>query len=259
MRLLMIGDVVGRRGRKAVQINVSDLKRVYALDMVIANGENAAGGNGITRETAQELFAAGVDVLTMGNHVWNKREALDYIGQERRIVRPANYPPGAPGVGVNIYKTEAKVNVAVINLAGRAFMQLADCPFRKADELIQHINGRAKVIVVDFHAEATSEKMALGWYLAGRVSAVCGTHTHVQTADERILPGGTAYLTDLGMSGPYDSIIGSNKEIIIQRFITQLPAKMEIASGLFQFNGALIEIDETTGEAISIERVQNYE
>jgi len=259
LRLLMIGDVVGRPGRKAVKINLIDLKKEFELDLVIANGENAAGGNGITRETAQELFSAGVDVLTMGNHVWNKREALDYITHETRIVRPANYPPGTPGVGANVYKTRRNVKVAVINLSGRAFLQAIDCPFRKADELLGILKEQARVIVVDFHAEATSEKIAMGWYLAGRVSVVCGTHTHVQTADERILPGGTAYITDLGMTGPRDSVIGAKKEIVINHFITQLPLPFEVASGLFQFNGIIVDIDDETGEALSIIRIQNYE
>ncbi|MCG9968167.1 TIGR00282 family metallophosphoesterase [Pelotomaculum terephthalicicum JT] len=259
MRLLMIGDVVGRPGRNAVQVTLKELKHEHELDMVIANGENAAGGNGITRETAQELFAAGVDILTMGNHVWNKKEALNYIAHEKRIVRPANYPPGSPGTGADIYETKGKVKVAVINLSGRAFMQPLDCPFRKADEMLKFLSEKARVVVVDFHAEATSEKIAMGWYLAGRVSAVCGTHTHVQTADERILPGGTAYITDLGMTGPCDSVIGAKKEIVIKRFITQLPLKFEVATGLFQFNGVIIDIDEITGEAVSISRIQNYE
>ncbi|OPY58209.1 MAG: hypothetical protein A4E55_01104 [Pelotomaculum sp. PtaU1.Bin035] len=259
MRLLMIGDIVGRPGRLAVKANLSGLKREFNLDLVIANGENAAGGNGITREVAQELFLSGVDVLTMGNHVWNKKEALDYIDHEERIVRPANYPPGAPGLGFNVYKTFRKVKVAVINLAGRVFLEALDCPFRKADELVARVKEQAKVIVVDFHAEATSEKVAMGWYLAGRVSAVCGTHTHVQTADERILPGGTAYITDLGMTGPWNSVIGAKKEIVIDRFITQLPLRIEAATGLFQFNGVVIDIDEETGEAAAIQRIQNYE
>lgn len=259
MRLLMIGDVVGRPGRTAVQVNLTELKHEHELDLVIANGENAAGGNGITRETAQELFSAGVDVLTMGNHVWNKKEALEYINHERRIVRPANYPPGTPGNGVNIYETRRKVKVAVINLSGRAFMPPMDCPFRKADELLKNLADEVKVKIVDFHAEATSEKNAMGWYLAGRVSAVCGTHTHVQTADERIMPGGTAYITDLGMTGPRDSVIGAKKEIVIKRFTAQIPLKFEVASGLYQFNGVIIEIDEITGEATSISRIQNYE
>lgn len=256
---MMIGDVVGRPGRRAVKVNVDGLKREFDLDFVIANGENAAGGDGVTKEVAQELFGSGVDVLTMGNHVWGKKESYNYINQETRIVRPVNYPPGVPGIGVKTYETRRKVKIAVINLAGRVFLPLLDCPFRKVDEVLLRLKGEAKVIVVDFHAEATSEKMAMGWYLAGRVSAVCGTHTHVQTADEQILPGGTAYISDLGMTGPRDSVIGVKKELVINKFITQLPVRLEVASGLFQFNAAVIEINEETGEARNIKRVQNYE
>ncbi|MCL6634174.1 MAG: TIGR00282 family metallophosphoesterase [Peptococcaceae bacterium] len=259
MRLLMIGDVVGRSGRRAVKANLSSLKKEFDLDLVIANGENAAGGKGITREVADELFAAGVDVLTMGNHVWQKREAFDYIDREARIVRPANYPPGVPGMGANVFETRRNVKVAVINLTGRVFLQAVDCPFRKAEELVEKMKEKARVVVVDFHAEATSEKMAMGWYLAGKVSAVVGTHTHVQTADERILPGGTAYITDLGMTGPYHSIIGVKSEIIIDRFLTQIPQRFEVATGPFQFNGAVIEIADDTGKALSIKRIQAYE
>ena len=259
MRLLMIGDVVGSSGRKALRENVGELKKEYGLDLVIANGENAAGGIGITQESGADLFAAGVDVLTMGNHVWDKKEALDYLATERRIVRPANYPPGLPGRGVLIVETANKCRVAVTNFSGRAFMPALDCPFRGADALLKSIEGQADVIVVDFHAEATSEKNAFGWHLAGRVAAVCGTHTHIQTADERILPGGTAYITDLGMTGPYDSIIGAKKEKIIERFMIQLPMRMEVATGLYQLNGVIIDIDELSGEATSICRVQHYE
>lgn len=259
MRLLMIGDIVGRSGRRAVKVNVSSLRREFDLDLVIANGENAAGGNGITKEVAMELFSSGVDVLTMGNHVWNKKEAYVYIDRETRIVRPANYPPGTPGLGANVYDTRRNVQVAVINLAGRVFLQAIDCPFRKADEMIARMKEKARVIVVDFHAEATSEKIAMGWFLDGRVSAMVGTHTHVQTADERILPGGTAYITDLGMTGPWNSVIGVKKEIIIDKFVTQLPQRFEVATGAFQFNGVVIDVDEETGEATSIKRIQNYE
>lgn len=259
MRLLMIGDVVGRPGRRAVKVNLEELKREFDLHLVIANGENAAGGNGITREVARELFAMGVDILTMGNHVWNKREAIDYLARESRIVRPGNYPPGTPGAGAVVYKTGPNVPVAVLNLTGRVFMQALDCPFRKADELIRQVKEQAKVIIVDFHAEATSEKIAMGWYLAGRVAAVCGTHTHVQTADECILPGGTAYITDLGMTGPCNSVIGAKKEMAMKRFLTQLPLRYEAATGLFQFNGVIIDIDEETGAATAIRRIQNYE
>ena len=259
MRLLVVGDVVGRPGRRAVKANLGELKREFNLDLTIANGENAAGGNGITREVAQELFNAGVDVITMGNHVWSKKDSYDYINKETRIVRPANYPPGAPGAGVNIFETSRKTKVAVINLSGRIFLPPLDCPFRKVDEILLRLKEEARVIVVDFHAEATSEKIAMGWHLAGRVSAVCGTHTHVQTADEQILPGGTAYITDLGMTGPRDSVIGVKKELVINKFISQLPVKFEVAAGLFQFNGAVIDIDGETGEAKDIRRIQNFE
>ncbi|HOV78684.1 MAG TPA: TIGR00282 family metallophosphoesterase [Bacillota bacterium] len=259
MRLLLIGDVVGRSGRRAVKINLAELIREFDLDLVIANGENAAGGKGITKEVAEELFSSGVDVLTMGNHVWNKKEAFDYIGREKRIIRPANYPPGTPGAGARIFETRRKVKTAVVNLAGRVFLQPLDCPFRAADEMIERLKNDAAVVVVDFHAEATSEKVAMGWYLAGRVSAVVGTHTHVQTADERILPGGTAYITDLGMTGPCNSVIGVKKEIIIERFTTQMPQSFEVATGPFQFNAVVIDIDENSGEALSIKRIQNYE
>ena len=259
MRLLMIGDVVGSSGRKAVQDNVGELKKEFGLDLVIANGENAAGGIGITEDTGRELFAAGVDVLTLGNHAWDKKDAFEYLAKEKRIVRPANYPPGLPGRGVLIVETDNKCRVAVTNFSGRAFMPPLDCPFRTADAILKSIEGQADVIVADFHAEATSEKNAFGWHLAGRVAAVCGTHTHIMTADERILPGGTAYITDLGMTGPYDSIIGAKKEKIIERFLVQLPVRMEVATGLYQFNGVIIDIDEITGEATSIRRVQHYE
>jgi len=259
LRLLVIGDVVGRPGRRAVKANVGGLKREFDLDLVIANGENAAGGNGITREVGQELFNSGVDVITMGNHVWSKKDSYDYINKEVRIVRPANYPPGAPGTGVNNFETRRKVKVAVINLSGRVFLPPLDCPFRKVDEILSRVKEEARTVVVDFHAEATSEKIAMGWYLDGRVSAVFGTHTHVQTADEQILPGGTAYITDLGMTGPRDSVIGVKKDLVIDKFISQLPVRFEVATGLFQFNGAVIDIDEETGEAKNIRRIQNFE
>ncbi|MFX4260825.1 TIGR00282 family metallophosphoesterase [Pelotomaculum propionicicum] len=259
MRLLIIGDIVGRSGRRAVKVNVGSLRKEFNLDFVIANGENAAGGKGITEDTARELFSGGVDMLTMGNHVWNKREAFEYIDRETRIVRPANYPPGSPGLGWAVYDMPGHVKVGVINLAGRIFQEPLDCPFRKADEIIARIKDKARIVIVDFHAEATSEKVAMGWYLAGRVSAVVGTHTHVQTADERILPGGTAYITDLGMTGPMDSVIGVKKEAAVGKFITQIPQYFEVATGPFQFNAALIEVSEDTGEAVSIQRIQNYE
>jgi metallophosphoesterase (TIGR00282 family) len=259
VRLLMIGDIVGRPGRRAVKDNLPDLINQFLIDVVIANGENAAGGNGITREIAKEIFSCGVDLITMGNHVWNQKEIFSYINQENRIIRPANYPPGAPGNGSVIFKTKSGINLGVINASGRVFLQELDCPFRKIDEIVNSMVGKTNLILVDFHAEATSEKVAMGWFLDGRVSAVCGTHTHVQTADERILPGGTAYITDVGMTGPRDSVIGVKKEIIIERFLTQIPRRFEVTDGLYQFNAVLIDVDEESGLATGIERIQNYE
>ncbi|MEG3070630.1 MAG: TIGR00282 family metallophosphoesterase [Candidatus Syntrophopropionicum ammoniitolerans] len=229
------------------------------MDFVIANGENAAGGKGITEDTGQELFINGVNVLTMGNHVWNKREAFEYLGRETRIVRPANYPPGTPGMGWAFYDVAGNIKICVINLMGRIFLEPLDCPFRRVDEIIKKIKEQARIIIVDFHAEATSEKVAMGWYLSGRVTAVVGTHTHVQTADEKILPGGTAYITDLGMTGPMESVIGVKKDVVIDKFVNRIPRYFEVAKGPYQFNAALIDVDEETGEAISIRRIQNYE
>lgn len=254
----MVGDIVGAPGRRAVRENVPALRSGMNVDFVVANGENAAGGNGITREVAKELLSCGVDVLTMGNHVWNHKEAINYIAGEERLVRPVNYPPGSPGAGVRIFEHNA-VKIAVINCSGRIFMASLDCPFRAMDQVLNGIEGKADIILVDFHAEATSEKVAMGWYLAGRVTAVCGTHTHVQTADERVLPGGTAYITDVGMTGPRDSVIGVKKELVLEKFITQMPRRFEVATGLYQFNAVLIDIDTETGEAAEIRRIQNYE
>lgn len=259
MRILMIGDVVGRPGRRALRENLQNLVKEFDLDLVIANGENAAGGNGITKDIVKELHGYGIDIITMGNHVWNKKQVFEFISQEDRIIRPANYPPGTPGRGWQIVKSKNEVEVAVLNLSGRVFMDALDCPFRKADELLQEIAGHVRVIILDFHAEATSEKVAMGWYLDGRVSAVCGTHTHVQTADERILPGGTAYITDVGMTGPRDSVIGFKTDIVLGKFITQLPRRFEVGGGLYQFNAVIIDIDDDTGQAKDICRVQNYE
>jgi len=259
LRLLIIGDVVGRSGRRAVKVILGRLKKGLEIDMVIANGENAAGGKGITKEVAHELFASGVDVLTMGNHVWNKREAFEYLDGEIRIVRPANYPPGVPGIGTGIFDKSKKAKVAVINLAGRVFLQSLDCPFRKADDILEELTGKVRVVIIDFHAEATSEKVALGRYLDGRVSALLGTHTHVQTADECILPGGTAYITDIGMTGPANSVIGVKKEMVIDSFITQIPQRFEVATGPFQFNGVVVDIDENNGKATAIKRIQKFE
>lgn len=259
MRVLMIGDIVGRPGRRAIFDNLSHLRNELNIDFVIANGENAAGGHGITKDIAKQLFAAGVDVFTMGNHVWNKKEIIDYIDKEKRIIRPANYPPGTPGAGYNIFQTKTEESLAVINISGRVFMQELDCPFRKANEIIEQIKDKIPLIFVDFHAEATSEKVAMGWFLDGRVSAVCGTHTHIQTADERILPQGSAYITDVGMTGPRDSVIGVNTEIVLEKFITQMPRKFEVAETSYQLNAVIIEADNTTGKAVTIERIFNLE
>ena len=258
MRILMIGDIVGRSGRKAVKETLQTIRQELKLDMIIANGENAAGGNGITCEIARDFFNFGVDVLTMGNHVWDKKEIIPYIDREPRIVRPANYPPGTPGSGVGVYNING-VKVGVINLSGRVYLSNLECPFRLADELIKDINNETKIIFVDFHAEATSEKVALGWYLDGRVSAVVGTHTHIQTSDERILPEGTAYITDVGMTGPYNSVLGVKTDLVLQKFTTQMPVRFEVAEGPYQFNAVVVEVDEETGKAESIDRVLNVE
>jgi metallophosphoesterase (TIGR00282 family) len=255
VNLLFIGDIVGKPGRQAVERLLHRLVDRHAVDLVIANGENAAGGFGITMETARELFAAGVDFITTGNHVWDKKEALEYLEHEQRVIRPANYPPGTPGSGSGIVWTPGGVPVAVLNLEGRIFMGNLDCPFRTADRAIEQLAATTPVIVVDFHAEATSEKSALGWYLDGRVSAVIGTHTHVQTADERILTMGTAFITDAGMTGAFDSVIGVRKDEPIQRFLTNLPVKFEMAKKDIRLNGVVVSVDEGSGKAIAVERI----
>lgn len=255
VKLLFIGDIVGGPGRQAVSRELHRLVDRYRVDLVIANGENAAGGFGITEETARELYGLGVDILTSGNHVWDKKESFPYIRREERLVRPANYPPGTAGRGSVVARTAGGVKVGILNLEGRVFMNSLDCPFRIADQEVGRLREEASVILVDFHAEATSEKMALGWYLDGRVSAVIGTHTHVQTADERILPGGTAYLTDAGMTGSFDSVIGIKKELAVERFVTLMPTRFEVAKKDIRLNGAVIEVDESTGSALGIERI----
>ncbi len=266
-RLLFIGDVIGRPGRVAVRITLPELKKQYKPQLVIANGENLAGGLGITRETAEELFSCGVDILTTGNHVWDRKEILEYIDLNNRILRPANYPEGVPGKGHIVLHaqnesetlsrgTSAQYPVAVFNLSGRIFMDPLDDPFVTAKDIIQKLREEANMIILDFHAEATSEKIAMGWYLDGKVSAVIGTHTHVQTADEKILPNHTAYITDVGMTGPIDSVIGVKKDLIIQRFLTQMPVKFDVAKGDVILAGVIVDIDPATGRAISIERLR---
>jgi len=256
IRVLVLGDVVGKPGRKVVEETLDSLTDRHRLDLVVANAENAAGGFGITRDTAAELFEAGVDVLTTGNHVWDKKEALDLLEREERILRPLNYPPGAPGRGWCVAETAGGVPVLVANLSGRVFMDNLDCPFRAADELISRFEGKVPCRVVDLHAEATSEKRALSLYLDGRVSAVCGTHTHVPTADARLLPGGTAAVTDLGMCGVEDgSVIGIEFVAARRRFLTQMPTAFTLAKGVPVLNGAVVSIDPASGRANAIERV----
>ena len=255
VKLLFIGDVIGQPGRDALSRELHRIVDRHRVDLVIANGENAAGGFGLTAETAQELFKCGVQLITSGNHIWDKKDALEYIKREERIVRPANYPEGTPGRGATIVRTPGGVKIGILNLEGRVFMNNLDCPFRCADREIAKLKEETQIIFVDFHAEATSEKVSLGWYLDGRVCAVIGTHTHVQTADERILTAGTAYLTDAGMTGAFDSVIGVKKEEAIMKFLTQRPSKFEVAKKDIRINGAVIEVDEKSGLSLGIERI----
>jgi len=255
LNLLFIGDIVGRPGRAAIRQRLPELLSRYQIEFTIANGENAAGGLGITPSVAEDLLSAGVDVLTTGNHVWRHREFLEFAESEPRVVRPANFPPGAPGRGAEAYVTPHSGSVGVLNLVGRVFMDPLECPFRAADRGIESLRGKTNVIVVDIHAEASSEKVALGWYLDGRVGAVIGTHTHVQTADERLLPNGTAYITDVGMTGPRDSVIGMRQEAVVERFLTGMPTRFEVATGPTILSGVVVAIDAETGRARSIERV----
>jgi metallophosphoesterase (TIGR00282 family) len=256
MKILMIGDIVGRPGRNVVVERLKEIKKERNIDFVVANVENAAAGFGLLPYMGEEFLAAGVDVMTSGNHIFDKRDIIEYIKDQPRLLRPANYAQDVPGLGLWVGQAKNGVAVAVINIQGRVFMAPNDCPFRCADRLIADLAGKARVILVDHHAEATSEKIAMGWYLDGRVSAVVGTHTHVPTADERVLPGGTAYITDLGMTGPYDSVIGVDKEIILDKFLRGLPRKLETAERETRLSGALIDINEKTGQARTIYRVQ---
>lgn len=250
----MIGDVVAQPGRVAVRERIQDLREQHAIDLAIMNAENVAGGFSITPSIAEDLFSAGIDVMTSGNHIFDKKEAIAYIGKQPRLLRPANYPPSTPGSGLWVGKV-GDTQVAVMNLMGRVFMPPSDDPFRIANELLASLPPETKVRIVDIHAEATSEKVAMGWFLDGRVSAVVGTHTHVQTADERILPGGTAYLTDLGMTGSYAGVIGMDKRDVIARFTSPTAGRAGHASGNVKICAAVIDIDEATGHARSLERV----
>ncbi len=256
MKVLFIGDIIGEPGRKFVKELLPELLRAHVPDLVIANGENAAGGFGITPAIADELFSLGIHVLTSGNHVWDKKDIEPYLPKQDRLIRPANYPAGSPGFGSVVVPTDSAGKAAVLNLEGRVFMSNLDDPFRTAADEVERLLKETRVIIVDFHAEATSEKAALAWHLDGKVSALLGTHTHVQTADERVLPGGTAFMTDVGMTGPSDSVIGVRKEDAISRFLTQRPHKFEIPKGPVHLDAAVIEIDHKTGRAKGIERIK---
>ena len=256
MKILFIGDTVGRAGRTIVHSHLKHLQEDYSVDLTILNCENAAAGLGVTPKKADEFFDWGIDVLTSGNHIWDKKEIIPYLGKHPRILRPANYPPDNPGRGLAVLKTRSGEEVAVLNLQGRVFMPATDDPFRVADAELAKIPKHIKVIFVDMHAEATSEKVAMGWYLDGRVSAVVGTHTHIPTADETILPGGTAYQTDAGMSGPFYSVIGVIKEDVIKRFLTSISERFEEASQNAQLNGVIVDVDSETGKARKIERIR---
>lgn len=254
MKLLLVGDVVGRTGRKAFNRYTREIKKEKGIDLVIVNGENSAGGKGISRKSLDELYNGGADIVTSGNHIWDNREIYNFIDDEPYLVRPANYPQGAPGKGWCIYETRS-ANLAVINMSGRAFMPDMDCPFQKIEDILDEIGDQADIFVLDFHAETTSEKMAMGFYLDGRVQAVVGTHTHIQTADSRILPEGTAYITDLGMVGPWNSILGVKSDIIIKKFTTCMPARFEVAEGPAVYSALVVDIDTNTKKATSVERI----
>ncbi len=255
MNVLFIGDVVGKPGRRMLLSHMDRLVDRESIDFVVANAENAAGGFGVTPEVAREMFDLGIHCLTSGNHIWDKREILDHLDREPALLRPLNYPAGCPGRGVYLGQTAAGTPVAVLNVMGRVFMPPCDDPFRRVDQELEAIRGKAKVIIVDMHGEASSEKAAMGWHLAGRVSMVLGTHTHVPTADGRILAGGTAYQTDVGMTGPYDSIIGVNREDVLARFRTGMPVRFRTAKHGRELHAAVVAVDETTGKASGIKRI----
>ncbi|MDR0433820.1 MAG: TIGR00282 family metallophosphoesterase [Gracilibacteraceae bacterium] len=258
MRILFIGDIVGRPGRRTVGELLPVLRREYDDPIVIANAENAAGGRGLTRESATELYDAGVHFITMGNHVWDNRRIYDFIDDDPCLIRPANYPAGAPGRGQG-FVTRGGRKVGVLNLSGRVFMTPLDNPFALAGAAAAKLRRETPFVIIDFHAEATSEKQAMGWFMDGKVSAVLGTHTHVQTADARILPKGAAYITDVGMTGPLDSVLGVKKDIIVNSFLTQMPARYEVADGeRQQLNAVLLTLDEQTGKATEIETVRRF-
>lgn len=251
MKVLFIGDIVGNPGRKAVKEMLPVVKKELPFDYCIANGENSAGGTGITYVVAQELYKLGIDGITLGNHTWSKKEVINFIDSDQKIVRPANYPGGLPGKGAAVIDGK----LGIINILGRVYMDGVDCPFRAAEREIEYLKSFVRVIIIDMHAEATSEKCAIAWYADGRTSCVIGTHTHVQTSDERILPCGTGFITDVGMTGPYEGIIGVDRSIVIEKFLTHMPLKFEVAKGPVQFNAVHVEIDEKTGKTLSMKRI----
>ncbi|MBI3610596.1 MAG: TIGR00282 family metallophosphoesterase [Nitrospirae bacterium] len=255
VKILMVGDIIGEPGRNILARRLGRLIETYEIDLVVGNAENAAGGFGVTPKIADELYRMGIDILTTGNHVWDKKEIIEYIAQQPRLLRPANYPESAPGSGLIVMDLSRTEKVAVLQLMGRVFMPSLDCPFRAAKREVARLRAETPIILVDMHAEATSEKRAMGWYLDGEVSAVLGTHTHVQTADEEILPKGTAYLTDVGMTGPTQSVIGMNKEQVINKFLNQMPQRFEMGGGPCVISAALVTVD-SSGRAQSIVRLQ---
>lgn len=258
MIVLFVGDIVGSSGRKALRYNLPYLKKKYCPDFIIVNGENAAGGRGITGAIAREFFDLGVHCITMGNHTWDNKDIFEWIDQEPRVIRPANFPDGAPGRGTAVLRQGDK-QLALINLQGRTFLPPLDDPFAMADRLAGELRGVTRCIFVDFHAEATSEKIAMGWHLDGKVSAMVGTHTHVQTHDERILPQGTAYVTDVGMTGSHEGVLGMKRDAVLYRFQTQLPARFHADEGKWQFHAVVVDIDESTGKSRRIELIRIYE
>lgn len=256
MRILFIGDIVGKPGRRAVELLLEKARAEYRIEFTIANGENAAGGMGITPTIAIEILNHGVDVLTSGNHIWAKKEIIPFLEEETRILRPANYPPQVPGRGGAVFNSNEGKRVGVLNLEGRVFMKNLECPFRVGEKESERLREEAKVLIVDFHAEATSEKVALGRFLDGKVSAVIGTHTHVQTCDEGILKGGTAYITDAGMTGPLDSVIGIRTQVALERLLTQVPWKFDVATDKIELQGVVLDVDPGTGKSQGIQRVR---
>jgi metallophosphoesterase (TIGR00282 family) len=259
MNVLFIGDIMGEPGRRVILKHLSKVIQEHQIDLVVGNGENAAGGFGITQDVAEDLFDLGLSVITLGNHAWDKREALEYLQKEQRVIRPANYPDGVPGKGTCVVETVHGERLGILQLMGRVFMPMVDCPFRVAERELAQLTTQTHCILVDMHAETTSEKMAMGYFLDGKVSAVLGTHTHVQTADEQILPQGTGYLTDVGMTGPVQSVIGMKPNLVIQKFLTQLPRRFEVATGPSVLSAAVLNLNHATGKTTHITRLRVFE